>query len=63
MSTTGWVLMGSLARGKYHWIGEDGRSLCRKWLAFDSQPREQGNDTSPDNCAECKRRHAAESPA
>ena len=56
MSDTGWVLMGSPARGKFHWVGEDGRSLCLKWMALNSQPREQGNDASPDNCAECKRR-------
>jgi hypothetical protein len=52
----GWVLCGVPARGKYHWPGPDGRSLCGKWFIFDYQPREQGNDNSPDNCAECRRR-------
>lgn len=60
-SETGWVLLGSPSRGKYHWVGEDGRALCGRWFAFDWQPREHGNDDSPDNCAECRRRHAKES--
>jgi hypothetical protein len=41
---------------KAHYIEPDGRSLCGKiGFAFDL-PLEQGNDGSPDNCAECRRR-------
>lgn len=55
----GWVLCGDPLRGKYHWFNEgEARSLCLRWAAFDFQPREQGKDDSPDNCAECKRRLA-----
>ena len=35
----------------------DGRSLCGKWLFWGQL--EEGNDGSPDNCAQCKRRLAA----
>jgi hypothetical protein len=42
-------------RSKWHYIGEDGRSLCGKWLHLIG-PLEHGNDNSADNCAECKRR-------
>jgi hypothetical protein len=42
---------------KFHWYSKDGFSLCGKWrILFGS--REVGNDKSPDNCAECKRRIA-----
>lgn len=58
MSLTGWVLCGDPVRGKYHFIAEDGRSLCRKWGAFDNQPREHGNNESPDNCAACRKQVA-----
>jgi len=29
-------------------------ALCGRWIFF--EPVEQGNDDSPDNCAECKKR-------
>lgn len=34
-----------------------GESLCGKW-GFWGGETEQGNDNSPDNCAECKKRLA-----
>jgi hypothetical protein len=43
--------------GKWHYFTADGISLCRKWHHFIA-PREAGNDDSPDNCAECRRRLA-----
>jgi hypothetical protein len=49
--TEGW----SPTTSKWHYFGPDGRSLCGKW-GFNRMPREQGDDDSPDNCAECRRR-------
>lgn len=47
------------ARSKWHYFGEDGRSLCGKWGRFAGQPQvEEGRDDHADNCAECKRRRA-----
>lgn len=41
---------------KWHYF-VDGRSLCRKYGFFGNQSNlEQGNDNSPDNCTECKRK-------
>ena len=42
---------------KYHYFTADGRSLCMK-IGFYRGEREQGNDDSPDNCAECRKRLA-----
>jgi len=42
---------------KWHYFVQgDSRSLCGKWAYLG--PREEGNDGSPDNCAECKKRKA-----
>lgn len=38
---------------KAHYFSR-GRSLCGKMMYLGAT--EQGNDTSPDNCAECRRR-------
>jgi len=38
---------------KAHWFN-NGRALCGKWLYMGAL--EEGNDTSSDNCAECKKR-------
>lgn len=44
-------------RSKFHYYGEDGRSLCGKWFRFAGQPEvEEGMDEHSDNCAECKRK-------
>jgi len=41
---------------KWHYF-VDGKSLCGKWWApWLRNDVEQGNNDSPDNCAECKRR-------
>ena len=52
--TEGWAKPGRSK--KWHFF-TDMRSLCMKWAL--AGPREQGDDDSPDNCAECKRRLAA----
>ena len=57
MADTGWTNFGGQSR-KWHYIGEDGRSLCGKWAAWTRGPFEQGMDESPDNCAACRRRLA-----
>lgn len=50
----GWPLLSR----KAHYFAEDGSlgktSLCRKWLY--GGVLEQGDDDSPDNCTECRRR-------
>lgn len=45
----GWPLLSK----KSHYFLE-ARSLCMKWMYTGAL--EEGNDKSPDNCAECKRR-------
>jgi len=42
---------------KWHYF-VNGQSLCRKWTlwGWKSHDYELGNDNSPDNCAECRRR-------
>lgn len=46
-------------RAKFHYYGEDGRSLCGKWGRVGDQPEvEQGMDDHTDNCAACKRKLA-----
>jgi len=39
---------------KAHYIGENCRSLCGRYIWIG--PVEQGNDNSSDNCAICKRK-------
>ena len=57
MADTGWTNFGGQSR-KWHYIGEDGRSLCGKWAAWKPHRLEQGDNGSPDNCASCRRRFA-----
>lgn len=52
----GWGHIPSVSR-KWHWFKPDGRSLCGRVLALRCS-YEDGNDNSPDNCAECRRRKA-----
>ena len=40
---------------KAHWFGDDGRSLCGKWMTF-SKERDSSEGTSKDDCAECSRK-------
>jgi hypothetical protein len=53
----GWALPG-FSR-KWHYFRKDGPSLCGK-VGFYFGAREQGNDDSKDNCAECRKRKAKE---
>jgi len=39
---------------KAHYIGEDCRSLCGRYMWLGEV--EQGNDDSPDNCKGCRKR-------
>jgi len=49
----GWGWPG--ASKKAHYFAEgDTRSICMRWMY--GGPREQGNDDSRDNCAECRKR-------
>lgn len=50
----GWGSVPNVSR-KWHYFAEDGRSLCRRFLAL-HRNFEQGNDGSPDNCAACRRK-------
>jgi hypothetical protein len=46
-------------RSKFHYYGEDGRSLCGKWGRVAGLPEvEEGMDDHADNCVECRRRKA-----
>lgn len=45
----------SPASRKWHYFNDRGLSLCGK-IGFYFGPTEKGNNGSPDNCAECKRR-------
>ncbi len=40
---------------KWHYF-KDHRALCGRYMRFSDSDLEQGNDNSPDNCAECRRR-------
>lgn len=52
-TATGWNwIVGSR---KWHWFGQDGVSLCRKWMIFSNADAQEGNDESVDNCTACKR--------
>ncbi len=54
-SPTGWTNFGGQSR-KWHFVAEDGRSLCGNWLLWKGHELAQGNEDSPDNCAGCQRR-------
>ena len=47
--------------GRFHYAGEDRRSLCGKWAALGVHydDLEEGADDHPDNCAACKKKKAA----
>jgi hypothetical protein len=45
---------------KWHYFGENGRSLCGRYMVFVNDDAEADDTESPDNCAECwKRRQKA----
>ncbi|NVM20573.1 MAG: hypothetical protein HWN68_02195 [Desulfobacterales bacterium] len=52
----GWAFVygARFASKKAHYIQEDHRSLCGRYIWLG--PVEQGNDNSPDNCKECIKR-------
>lgn len=43
---------------KWHYF-VDYTSLCGKWMLLATGALEQGMDSSPDNCATCKKKKAA----
>lgn len=45
-----------LTAKKAHYFDKEARALCRRWLFFGKL--EEGNDESPDNCLECRKRLA-----
>ncbi len=47
-------------RSVFHYVGPDGRTLCRKWLYVGLGIVEEGQDDHPDNCAECKKKKKAQ---
>lgn len=46
-------------RQTFHYVGPDGRSLCRKWGYIGLGELEEGNDDHPENCAACKNKKLA----
>lgn len=44
-------------RSKFHYAGEDGVSLCRKyrWMLLNGEP-EEGQINHPDNCEACRKK-------
>lgn len=54
--SVGWDLMGG-DRGKWHYFGRDGRSLCGKWANLTRNQLAQ--DVHPDNqCVGCRKKIA-----
>lgn len=52
---TGWGFPSNSKKAHY-FLNGDRRSLCLKWAFFGTL--ETGNNNSPDNCSECKKRLA-----
>lgn len=50
----GWVYIDGTP--KWHYVSEDGRALCGRWLYLGSVEPETGNDGSKDNCAACRKK-------
>ena len=51
---SGWTWI--IGSPKWHFIQDDGRSLCGRWWMPGNPELEQGNDTSPDNCVTCRKK-------
>lgn len=49
---SGWVFISGAS--KWHYVGDDSKSLCGRWMYLGSTAPEQGNDDSKDNCATCR---------
>lgn len=61
-SATGWwnpTPYANRRRAIFHYVAEDGRTLCRKWGYVGLGTLEEGNDEHVDNCAECKKKKLA----
>jgi len=58
MDKSGWAWPGCSRKAHYFPAGE-AISLCRKVGFVVHIPREEGDDDSSDNCAECRRRLSA----
>lgn len=43
-------------RARFHYIGEDGRSLCGRWALLFGTVDSDEMDEHPDNCGECRKR-------
>lgn len=56
---TGWWNPDPFRRtSKFHYVAEDGRTLCRKWGYMGRGLVEEGKDDHADNCAACKKAKA-----
>ena len=44
-----------ISRGKFHYVGDDGRSLCGKWLYLKGD-LDDSKDDHPDNCTACRKK-------
>lgn len=51
---TGWVFLWNATR--CHYFGDDGRSLCGKWLYLGRHDRTGDGIASPDDCKACTRK-------
>lgn len=61
-SATGWwnpTPYSKRRRVIFHYVAEDGRTLCRKWAYVGLGTLEEGNDDHWDNCSECKKKKLA----
>ena len=56
-SKTGWWNPEQYStRTKFHYVGEDGRTLCGKWGYIGFGELEEGNDIHSKNCCKCQKR-------
>ena len=61
-SATGWwnpTPYSARRRAIFHYVADDGRTLCRKWAYVGLGTVEEGEDAHSDNCAECKKKKLA----
>jgi hypothetical protein len=57
-STVGWTKPNSMSK-KFHYIGEDGRSLCCRYLMLAIDPAQMEAEVgmrSPDDCSACRKK-------
>ena len=53
MKKEGWTWL--FNSRKWHYF-KDGMSICGKFMLLGKGELEQGNDDSPDNCVQCKKK-------